>query len=207
MRLKGLLLTLLVCALLPLSLHAASVHNEEFSFTVEIPDGFSTYDYLKPHSDQRTRRIVEERTLYAYNKGGDPAQNNYTGIFISLERSAWSGPPGIDIAEPGPGKQLLEETWKGHKIKLYRTERDYTTAGERLVTLNAIIPLKGDPIQIKLTGDASDEPEMRRLLSSMLAGLDGKPGLAAYANGYMYVLITILAITVFILLRRRSARG
>jgi hypothetical protein len=97
----------------------------------------------------------------------------------------------------------LEETWQGHQINLYRVEQKYTTAGDKMVTLNAVIPLKAEPIQIMLTGDVADENEMRRLLSSMLSTLDGEVGITAYAVQLKYVLIATIIIVVGVLVWRR----
>lgn len=186
-----------------LSLNATSIHNEDLAFTVQIPEGFKEYDYLKPHTDMRTRRFVKEQTLYAYNKGGNPEENNYTGIFLYIERSSWANLARLDIGEIPPNTTLLRETWRGHRINLYRTERKYSTGGDRLVTLNAAIPLKVEPIQIKLTGDVADENEMRKLLSSILSTLDGKAGIVAYAEQLKYWAIATIVVVVGVLVWRR----
>lgn len=203
MRIEILTIIVFVLAHVPLPLNATSIHNEELAFTVQIPEGFREYDYLKPHSDPRTKRFVEEQTLYAYNKGGRPEENNYTGIFLYIERSSWANLRGLDIGELSPNTTLLEETWHGHKINLYRVERKYTTRGDRMVTLNAAIPLKADPIQVKFTGDIADESEMRALLSSILTALDGEAGITAYAEWIKYAAIaTILFVVGFFVWRR-----
>jgi hypothetical protein len=193
----------LVLAHISPSLNAKSIHNGELEFTAQIPEGFKEYDYLKPHRDMRTRRVVKEQTLYAYNKGGEPGENNYTGIFLYIERSSWASLAGLDIGELPPNTTLQHETWRGHKINLYRSERKYTTGGARMVTLNAAIPLKAEPIQIKLSGDVADENELRKLLSSMLSTLDGKAGMAAHAEKLKYGAIAAIVVLVVVLVWRR----
>ena len=186
-----------------LSLNATSIHNEDLAFTVKIPEGFKEYDYLKPHSDARTRKFVKEQTLYAFNKGGHPEENNYSGIFLYIERSSWANLKGLDIGDIPPNTSLLKETWLGHQINLYRVEGKYTTNGDRMVTLNAVIPLKVEPIQIKLTGDVADEDEMRILLSSILSTMEGKAGIEAYAVQLKYMVITVIVVVVGVLVWRR----
>ena len=199
------IVTIIVCVLTQISppLSAALIHNEDLGFTVQIPEGFKEYDYLKPHSDVRTRRIVKEQTLYAYNKGGKPGENNYTGIFLYIEHSSWANLASLDFGELPANTTLLKETWQGHKINLYRAERKYTTGGDRMVTLNAAIPLKAEPIQIKLSGDVVDEHEMRQILASILSTLDGEAGIAAHAQQLTYVAIASIVVVVVVLVRRR----
>lgn len=201
----AIIVTIIVFVLAQMSppLNAVTVHNAELAFTVEIPEGFKEYDYLKPHSDMRTRRVVREQTLYAYNKGGNPQENNYTGIFLYIERSSWANLAGLDIGETSPNTTLLHETWQGHTINLYRVERKYTTDGDRMVTLNAAIPLNTEPIQVKFSGDVTDENEMRILLSSILSTLDGKAGIAAYAEQVKYGAIAVFFVVVGIMVWRR----
>jgi hypothetical protein len=187
---------------MPLPLNATSIHNEDLAFVVKIPEGFKEYDYLKPHSDARTRKFVKEQTLYAYNKGGHPEENNYTGIFLNIERSSWVNLSGLDIGELSPNTTSLEETWRGHKINLYRVEKKYTTTGDRMVTLNAVIPLKAGPIQIKLTGDVKDENEMRNVLSSILSTLDSEAGIIAYAVQFKYLVIASIVIAIGVIVWR-----
>ncbi|MGD8569886.1 MAG: hypothetical protein PVJ39_17500 [Gammaproteobacteria bacterium] len=183
--------------------NAATIHNEELSFTVQIPEGFKEFDFLKPHRNGRTRQFVKDQTLYAYNKGGNPEKNNYTGIFIQIERSSWVNLYGLDMGQIPANTTLLQETWRGHKINLFRMERKYTTGGDRMVTLNAAIPLSGEPIQFKISGDVADESEMRRILSSMLSTLDGKASIAAYAGWVRFGAIIAIVFVVGALVKRK----
>jgi len=53
----------LVLACMSITVNATSIHNQHLAFTVQISEGFKEYDYLKPHGDVRTKRIVKEKTL------------------------------------------------------------------------------------------------------------------------------------------------
>ena len=198
-----LLVILFMLTSIPIGARAFPIKNNDLAFTIDVPEGFTEYNYLKPHSDARTRKFVQENTLYAFNKGGDPENNNYTGIFIYIERSSWVSLYGLDFGGLPANTELLSETWRGIKINLYRLERAYTTVGDRMVTLNATIPLKAEPIQIKLSGDLAVEKEMRELLSSMLASLEGKASIAAYANWLKALFITLAILAVVILFKRK----
>lgn len=188
---------------MPFTLSASPTHDNDLAFTINIPEGFTEYNYLKPHSDVRTRRFVEESTLYAFHRGGDPENNNYTGVFIYIERSSWVSLYGLDFGGLPANTELLTEAWRGLKINLYRVERAYTTAGDRMVILNATIPLKAEPIQIKLSGDIADENEMRDLLSSMLTSLEGKASIAAYASWLKILLVVLVIVAIGILFKRK----
>ncbi|KPJ95259.1 MAG: hypothetical protein AMJ53_03140 [Gammaproteobacteria bacterium SG8_11] len=106
---------------------------------------------------------------------------------------------GLGISELSPNTNRLKETWREHKINLYRIERRYTTAVDTILTLNAAIPLKAEPIQFKLTGGVADENEMKPFLSSMLSTLDGEAGIIAYAVQLKYVAIAVIVTAVGVL--------
>lgn len=184
---------------------AVPLRDEALGFTLDIPDGFQPYDALKPHSDARTRRFVQENTLYAYHLGGDPERGDYSGIFLQIERS-----DSVGVTGPGDGSlpadtQRLEERWQGMAVNLYRIERTYTTRGDRMVVLTAVIPLAAQPIQIKLTGDLRDEPRMRADLRGMLDSLEGDAALSARAGWMKYPLAAAALLGIGFMVRRGLA--
>ena len=179
------------------------IQSEDLSFRLEVPSGFHEYDYLKPHSDSRTRKYVEKNTIAAYNKGGDPDSNNYTGIFLFIERSSLSMLAGIGFNEAPDNSEILKELWKGVQINLYRNERIYNTKGDLLVTMTAAIPLKPEPIQIKLSGDIKDETEMRHLLQSVLNSLEGEASIYAHESWLKYGVIVLVIGFLGLIIKRK----
>ncbi len=184
---------------------AFQVHSDELAFTLEVPEGFHEYDYLRPHSDARSRRFVEHNTLFAFNQGGDPQENNYTGIFLSIERSEKGMLTSLGGDDVSSSVADLNASWKGRGLQVHRVERQYTTLGDRMVTLTAAIPLAPEPIQIKVSGDIRDEAQMRGLLRKVLASIDGEVGLYAYLPWLKTALIAVLIAWIGLRLKRAMA--
>jgi hypothetical protein len=182
---------------------AFQVENEELEFTVEIPDGFNQYDNLKTHSDARTRRFVEKNTLYAFNRGGSPETNNYTGIFLFVERSSLTMLAGFDTDSENMRTETIDGLWRGHDITLHRMERNYTTNGDRLVTINAVIPLDPEPIQVKLSGDIKDEEQMRGILREVVSSIDGKASIYAHMAWLKFGAIVLVAGVAGLVVKRK----
>lgn len=193
-----------IISIITLNAHAFQVHNEELKFSLEVPEAFSEFDNLKSQSDARTRRFVEKNTLYAYNRGGAPEKNNHTGIFLFIEHSSKTMLAGLSFWSTPESMEILTESWQGRKINLYRVERNYNTLGDRLVTLTAAIPLAPEPIQVKLSGDIKDEPEMRALLRRILSSIDGEVSIYAYASWIMYGLIILFIGWVGLRIKQKS---
>lgn len=181
--------------------YAFQLHNDEYDFTITIPDGFKAYDYLKVHSGT-TYDFVKKNTLYAYNLGGSPEKNNYTGLFLDIERSSW-----LMVNNPAPDNDLsvLKNAWQGLDINLYRQEDGFYKNRATRLTLTAAIPLKAGPVQIKLSGSPAKEDEMKTILKSMLDSLDAEAGLLAGTSKFGYLLVPLGALGFVIYTLRKGS--
>lgn len=170
---------------------AVELEDSELNFKVTIPRGFKEYDKSKAHSDAGTRQYVRSISLYSYNKGGHPEKDQYTGIFLDIERSfktmtVWN--PDIFV-----GEEVLKEKWKEYAVNVYRQTKTYTTLGDKMVILIAVVPLVPEPLQFKISGDVKDEEEMRAILITLLANLEGEGNYLKSPKFIRGVLLVILA--------------
>lgn len=204
-----LVILLLLAIIIPIAVQASfEVRNDELSFGLIIPDGFQAYDKLAPHSDPATKKYVAGNALYSFNKGGNPAAGNWSGIFLDIERSS-SDYYGFDPKELlSAGETLSKEEWQGCVVNVFRNARSYRTGlDEKLITLNAVVPLKPEAIQIKLTGVEGDENEMKDILGSLLRSLEGRAGCnVAKNNLYLIAAFVLLFIFAAIIVKLKESK-
>ncbi|MEK6715062.1 MAG: hypothetical protein AABY43_03335 [Candidatus Omnitrophota bacterium] len=178
---------------------AFEIHNSELNFKVSIPDSFREYDPLKAQRDERTKNYLKSILLYAYNKGGEPENNQYTGIFLNIERSikVMAGQEASEYISAS--EEILREKWKNRQVNVFRKYQTYTTKGDVMVTLTAVVNLSPEPIQFKLSGDKKDEKEMYAILKSMLANLEGKAAYPKSQAPFIAIIILIILSLIFII--------
>lgn len=191
----------------PVAYASMELHHSDPAFSLQIPQGFETYDSLAAFEDSTTRRFVEELTLYAFYKGGAPSVRDFTGIRLLVENSYWRLVRGLDLGLSFWNTDFETIGWRSRTIRLLRLERSYTTGGDRLVVLTAVVPVSGGPIQIKLSGDISFESEMRRHLQDILDSLDARPSIFAYLDVLTFGSLIVGAVWVALKLRYRRRDG
>ncbi len=181
------------------------VKNDELGFKLTLPDGFKPYDKLASQSDPATKSFMAVDYLYSFNKGGNPETNNWLGIFLDIERTADDYYLGFKPEELlSAGETVSEKKWGSCNINIFRNVRIYRIGSdEKLITLNAIIPLKSKPIKFKLSGVEADEAEMSNILDSALKSLDGKSDCAPVKNNNYKILFAVLMIILTIIIIKK----
>lgn len=172
------------------------IHNDEYNFTVVIPDKFEAFDALAVHSG-KTLQFVKKNLLYSFLWTPDSESSSY--IYLLIERS--SRIMSVDFGDDkeltgGATVSVLKRAWKKNDITLHRTVSKYYPNIPQTVTLNAILLLKEGPIQFKLSGSLSEEENMMSIIRTLLYNLEAE---AAMSNtSYLLIALSILGVGAFI---------
>ena len=183
---------------LALSFNASAFqfHNDEYDFTVEIPNEFESFDFLAIHSG-KTLQFVKKNTLQGYKWVNESDQSDY--IYLLIERSSR-----IMSVDFGGDKELtggstitvLKRAWKKNDVTIHRTVSNFYNNVPRTVTLNAILLLKEGPIQFKISGPLAEEEKMMTTIHGLLNSLNAE---AAMSNSsYLLIAFSILGTGLYI---------
>lgn len=195
----GRLLTAIAAVALSFNVSAFQIHNEEYDFTVDIPDEFEPFDFLSVHSG-KTLQFVKKNALHAFRKGGTTDNPDYT--YIEIDRSSW-----IMVFDPMPEENptitrtKLPRAWHGLDIKLYENKFGFYK-NTYLITLTVVFPLRNGPVQISITGNHDQRGELTLLASQIVNSFTGDASMLVKMSGYSYLLIPLAFIT-FVIKRRR----
>ena len=140
---------------------AAEIDDRDLSFRLTLPEGFRPFPEGKSFSPD---------TVYSYILG-DP-RDNVLDIVVLIERMhGVLGRERLAKKARELGVELIKEPWGPFTLEVFRIPE--TLEGVSLLTFNAQVPLRHEAIQLKLTGPAAREQEMRSLLKDLLANLEG----------------------------------
>jgi len=140
---------------------AAEIVDRDLSFRLTLPEGFHPFPEGKSFSAD---------TVHSYILG-DP-RDNVLDIVVLIERMhGVLGRESLAKTAREQGVELLKEPWGPFTLEVFRVPE--TIEGISLVTFNVQVPLRHEAIQLKLTGPAAREQEMRSLLKDLLANLEG----------------------------------
>lgn len=140
-----------------------TIVDNTLGFTLTLPDDFEPNDDLA---------AVAPNAIHAFVLG-DPSDDqvdvmlfieNLRGV-IGRERLAEKLPPGFQ-------GRLFVTHWRGFEVEAFEIPEQVD--GVEFVTYNVQIPLKRSAIQVRLFGPTARQPELRRLLSETLTGLEGE---------------------------------
>jgi hypothetical protein len=195
----------LVCS--PL-LASETVSNQQLGLRLSVPDGFVSVP-----------EKVAGDIVFAFQRPAVAGDNANTGILISRMRGV-IGREKIDpkiLAAKAPKITVVAEKWKTFEIEVTRVPEEIS--GIKVVTFNAQVPIKPEAIQISVVGEAARESELRGILRTVLATVDGQTNwltteerINRGASGIARLAIT-LAVIVFLAglvwrgIRGRKARG
>lgn len=178
---------------------AFEVSNSEYNFKVQVPDRFEAFDYLAVLRGG-ARKFVEDRALHVYQV--KPAESDQRFMHILIEKSPYLMAIGIF---PNENRSVLEDAWNDMDIYLYRHEDSFQNGKPLRVTLNAVVPIKAGPIQLKVSGSPEVEDEMVATLRSMLETLQADAGLMTFAIKYKYLLASLGVFGLFVYWKRGVA--
>jgi hypothetical protein len=139
-----------------------TVANQALGVRLSVPDGF-VQDKTKVAGD----------VIFAFIRPAAAGEKANSGIIVSRMR----GVMGRDKIDPkllakAPHVSLVSEKWKTFDLEVMRVPEKI--AGLDLVTFNAQVPLKPEAIQLSVAGEASHEAELRTILRTVLATVDGQ---------------------------------
>jgi hypothetical protein len=178
---------------------AFEVSNSEYGFRVQVPDRFETFDYLSLLRGG-ARKFVEERALHVYRV--KPGESDQRFMHLYIEKSPYLMAIGIN---PNDNRSVLENAWNGMDIYLYRHEDSFQNGKPLRVTLNAVVPIKAGPIQLKVSGSPEVEAEMVATLRAMLETLQADSGLLTFVIKYKYPLVLSGVFAGFVYWKRGAA--
>jgi hypothetical protein len=154
----------LTLLLQPVLKAAETVSNDKHGFQLTVPEGFVPDAELAAASPDM---------IYAFVRGDRTDDDPDMVLFIE----SLGGTIGRERLNPDELPQefqgrLFTAEWQGFEVDgLSMPEK----LGEvDLLTYNVQIPLKRAAIQVRLTGPAEDEAELRSLLDQTLVGLEGE---------------------------------
>lgn len=156
-----LLLTTLFYTALPL-IAGETVSSQQLGFRLTVPDGFV----------QDPGRVKGD-VVFAFQRPPAAGQKMNTLILVTrlggvLGRGKINPK---EVTAKKPQITIMTETWKEFDIEVFRVPEQ---AGDlQLVTFNAQAPLKPEAVQIAVIGEAAREVELRGILRSVLASLEG----------------------------------
>lgn len=182
-----------------------TITNPELGFRLSVPDGFV-----------QAPGKVEGKVVVAFQRL--PAANEKFPTFIVVSRlGGVIGREKIDPKEfAGPNSQvtIMDEKWKSFDIEVFGVPEQLNNLN--VVTFNAQVPLKPEAIQIGVMGEAGKENELRKVLRSILANLDGETNwltnrqrAKGITEGIMSITITIAVVVVVwrAVRKRKSSPG
>jgi hypothetical protein len=193
----------IVLTLVPTLLVAGEVVSDQrLGLRLSIPDGFVPFP-----------QGVEGDVLFAFQH--PPAVDQKLGSFIRVSRL--HGTLGRDkmdpkvIAAKSPQVTILPEQWKTFEIEVFRVPEQLK--GLQVLTFNAQVPLKPEAVQVTVLGEETQENELREVLRSVLASLEGQSNWLTweergqrFGEGIGKLLLTILVVAVIVEVVRRSNR-
>jgi hypothetical protein len=182
-------------ALTPSSRAAETLTNEEFNFTLSVPNGF-------------IRLPNSAGAIYTFATS-DP-QDGVPDVTVSIQSldAEIGREPLKRISARLPGARVTPIRWKTFDVELV----SYTAEAEgiRVATRSVQLPIKGRAIQIVAASPNDKTREASRAISAFVAGLDGRSNWRTQVEqrervGYALV-IGVLAVGVLVVLVRRANR-
>jgi hypothetical protein len=139
-----------------------TVANQALGFRLSVPDGF-VQDPTKAQGD----------IVFAFMRPPGPSDKANSAVMVSRMRGV-IGREKIDpkLLAKAPKVSLVPEKWKDFEIEVMRVPEEI--GGVKVVTFNAQVPLKPEAIQISVVGEVARENELRSVLRTVLATLDGQ---------------------------------
>jgi hypothetical protein len=189
------------------SLHAGEqISDPRFNLQFTVPDGFF------PHPKKSQGDVI-----YSYFRPMSEEQQLATVIVISRMRGIVSQDRfGLtDEAKQNPGAAVLPGTWKQFDIEVARVPG--LIEGIKVVSLNAILPLTPEAIQIQVLGEETRENELKQTLRDLLRSMEGssnwraaEPQVDGNPPARMWVLcavvgLSVLCVVIWIVVAKRSA--
>lgn len=175
--------------------HAATVSRDGLTFDVDLPPGLQDVSQLAQFNKELVALMMRTE--------------NGQGIVRLFAISDLRGVIGRGhltkehVIAPGASLELVP--WRSFDVDVLRIPE--TAADIDYVTFNAQIPLKPRAIQVRVSGPASDEAELRLLLTRTLASLDGPTNwltieqrAGSFTRGV--ISLAIISALVFYLVRR-----
>jgi hypothetical protein len=140
-----------------------TVANQALGFRLSVPDGF-VQDPTKVQGD----------IVVAFMRPAGPGDKANSAVMVSRMRGV-IGRDKIDpkmLATKAPKVTVVTEKWKDFEIEVTRVPEEFGAV--KVVTFNAQVPLKPEAIQISVVGETARENELRSVLRTVLATLDGQ---------------------------------
>jgi hypothetical protein len=166
------------------------ITDTQFGFSFTVPDGFA------PAPDK-----VQGKIIHAFRR---PAPSGQYGTFLVVSRmNGILDRRGVDTSEAAricPSMTVTSEKWQGFDISVLRLPQ--VAEGRQVVFLNAQIPLASEAIQVTVAGDESREHELRGLLQTVLAGLDGRSNWLSTAERTDRAIYLVIGVGVAIVIWR-----
>jgi hypothetical protein len=173
------------------------VTSTDPAFTLRLPPDLKEFTGKRPN------------VLYIWEQHN--ADDHKTGVYVVIEKVQGELPQGTVRKEDLTGKveRVYTEPWKSFDINVYLLRSE--TAGARMITRNAAVPLKGNAIKLQVTGPESSDAQMGAMLKSLLGALDGPTNWLPPADKTLQTVLAAVgfvlaaaAIVAVLLVRRRQ---
>lgn len=145
------------------TLTAKDIKNEELNFSFQIPKGFADFPNGKK---------IGQDVIYSYVKGDITDQE--PDIVIIIERLKGTLPQkllGRKAIPTGADIDYELYNWKQFKLECFVIKEKFGAIVSR--TRNIQIPLKKEAIQLKVSGLASKDEELKSIVTHILKTLNG----------------------------------
>ncbi len=184
------------------------VVDSQLGYKLTLPAGFAENKLTLPGQNPDI--------VHTFVRGNLDDQKSITLILITRMR----GRLGRESLKPadipaGSKASTFKAAWRGFHIDAFEVPE--TEGGVDFLTYNAQVPLRGEAIQIGVFGAASRKAELRSLLDTVLANLEGEsnwsdstanytPGRVAgrYLGILLFVAIVVVGVVVVSIKSRRT---
>ena len=158
------LLFLIGCAVSVSASRAETIKDSQLEFTLRLSDEFT----VRPELVAGTPDVVH---AFQY---GEAAENEMPVLLIIERMGGVLGRDRVDPQDlpPGFAGTHFVTSWKGFQLDGFRIPESLNELD--IITYNVQVPLKPEAIQLKFAASADQEELLQRLMSEVLAGLDGE---------------------------------
>jgi hypothetical protein len=137
------------------------VADRELGFTLRLPEGFQDFPAGR----------AQGRAAYSYLRGAGTDRQ----IMVSISGLRGALPREIPLPESYPGGELstFEVRWKREfKVPVVQIRQQVRDISMTVMTVQ--IPISPRALKVEVAGGATNEEEMRAILTSIVSSLDGK---------------------------------
>lgn len=136
--------------------------STQYGYRFPLPAGFAEF----PEAAAANADIVQCWSESA------PAAPSGALIMCVQRLHGTIGREGVRQQDLPPGATLVHYTWKGFAIDGLRT--DTAESGTRVVILAAQVPLRGEAVNLIVTGPQDQASRVEAIMTATLAGLEGE---------------------------------